>query len=150
ALVTVHHDLHIIVEAGGRHPAEVLEGPHVFADRGLEVLGLHETQVLPPRVAQDVTEQVDSLPALLRKVDLVGGVIHLRLLPLAALETHYRHAAPIGTEPTQQVLHDRVLARKTRLTQLLEDAPRRDARPAREKILDERNMPIQNAAARFR
>ena len=38
ALVTGHHDLHIVVQAGGGHAAQVLEGPHVLADRGLEVL----------------------------------------------------------------------------------------------------------------
>ena len=59
------------------HTAQVREGPHVLADRGLEVLRLGEVQVLTPRVAQDVTEQVDAPPPFLGEVDLVGGIIHL-------------------------------------------------------------------------
>ena len=61
-------------------PPKVLKRPHVLADRRLKVLGIHEAQVLPPRITEDVTEEVDPPPALLREVDLVGGIIHLRLL----------------------------------------------------------------------
>src|SRR5208283_670619 len=90
ALVTGYHDLHVVVQAGGGHAAKVLKGPHVFTDRRLEILGLHEAQVLPPRITENVTEQVDPPPALLREVDLVVGIIHLRLLPFPALESHHR------------------------------------------------------------
>jgi hypothetical protein len=53
-----HDDLHVVVQAGGRGPAKVLEGPHVLAERGLQVLRCREVDVLPPGVAQHVAEKV--------------------------------------------------------------------------------------------
>ena len=150
ALVAGHHDLHIVVETGGGHAAQVREGPHVLADRGLEVLRLREVQVLPPRVAQDVTEQVDSPPPLLGEVDLVGGIIHLRLLPFGCLESQHRLATRLRAQPTHQVLHDRVLARETPATQLLMNPQRRHGRPARQEILNEGDVLVQDAAPRLR
>jgi hypothetical protein len=70
-------DPHLVIQAGRGHSPQMLEGPHVLAQSGDHVLGLDEAEVLPPRVAQDVAEQVDAAPAFAGEVDLVGGVIHL-------------------------------------------------------------------------
>ena len=59
-------DLHVVVQAGGGQTPQMLEGPDVLADRGLEVLPLGKAEVLPPRVAQHVAEQVHPPPAFLR------------------------------------------------------------------------------------
>ena len=53
-LVASHDDLHIVIQAGGCHAPQMLEGPQVLAQGGRHVLGLDEAEVLPPRVAQDV------------------------------------------------------------------------------------------------
>src|SRR5271170_1300983 len=52
-VVTQDNYLHVVVQAGGRTSAEVVEGADVLADRGDEVLRLDESHVGPPRVAQD-------------------------------------------------------------------------------------------------
>ena len=46
-VVTGYHDLHVVVQAGGRQTLQVIEGANMFADRGGKVLGFHEPQILP-------------------------------------------------------------------------------------------------------
>jgi len=50
----------------------VLEGAHVLADRGREVLEVDEPQIAPAREAEDVAEGVDPQAALCREVDVEG------------------------------------------------------------------------------
>jgi len=69
-----------------RDAAQVLEGADVLADRRGEVLRLDEVEVLPPRVAEYVAEGVHAATALVREVEIRGGIIHLRLLPRGGLE----------------------------------------------------------------
>jgi hypothetical protein len=90
AVVAGHHHLEIVVQAAGRHAAEVGKGMDVLLQGGGEVLGLDETQVLPARVAQHVAEQLHASPALLGEIEVVAGVVHLRLRPGCRLEADHR------------------------------------------------------------
>ena len=95
--VAGHDDLHIVIQAGGRHSPQVLEGPQVLAQGGRHVLVLDEAKVLPSRVAQDVAEQTDAAPALAGEVEVVHGIIHLSLGSGARLEADHRDRRPSGT-----------------------------------------------------
>ena len=92
AVVTRHDDLHVIVETGGGHASKVLEGPHVFADRGLHVLGRREVQILPPGIAQHVAEEVHLAAAFLGEVDRIDRPVHLGLGPRPGLKTLHGRA----------------------------------------------------------
>ncbi len=88
--VARHHDFHVVVQAGGRDASQILECSYVLANRRRKVLRLDEPQVLTPRVAQHIAEQLDSPPSLAAEVDRVGGVVHLGLESRTRLETLYR------------------------------------------------------------
>src|SRR5205823_12959300 len=49
-LVTLHHYLEVVVQAGGGHAAQVREGGDVLAQRRLEVLSADEAHILTPRI----------------------------------------------------------------------------------------------------
>jgi len=78
-IVAGDHDLHVVVEAGGGHAAEMLERANVFADGGLEVLRGNEPQILAAGIAQNVAKQVHLPAAFLGELDGVDGVVHLGL-----------------------------------------------------------------------
>ena len=56
----------------------------------VEVLGLDEAEVLPPRVAQQVAEGMDAAAAFAGEVEVIGGVIHLGLDARGRLEADHR------------------------------------------------------------
>src|SRR5271165_7050969 len=86
AVVTAYHDFHVVIKTGGRDSAQMLKGADVLADRGGKILAVDEVKILPARVAQDIAEGVDAATSLAREVDVVGGVIHLRLLSWRGLK----------------------------------------------------------------
>src|SRR3972149_3181157 len=122
----------------------------MLAQRGLEVLGLREMQVLPPGVPENITEQVAPPPALFREVDLVDRVVHLGLNPRAGLETQHGLATRLRPEPMHQVLDDCVPTHESPSTQLLVDAHGGDRRPAGEEFLNEGHVLVEDAAPWFR
>ena len=78
-----HHRFEVVVQADAGDAAQVMEGMHVLAQRRRQVHRLDEAQVLPPRVAEQVAEQVDAPAAFAREVDVVDAIVHLCLQPLA-------------------------------------------------------------------
>ena len=118
-LVALHHHLEVVVQAGGGHAAQVREGGHVLPQRRVEVLADDEVQVLAPRVAQQVAEQLHAAWAFLGKGDGIRGIIHLRLCPRCGLETDHRRLGGRRPQLLQPPPHRRVTARKAALPQLL-------------------------------
>ena len=59
AVVTAHHDFHVVIKTSRRDSAQVLEGADVLADGRGEILALDEVEILPARVAQHIAEGVD-------------------------------------------------------------------------------------------
>ena len=106
--VAGHHDLHVVVETCGCHAAQVFEGPHVLSDRGLHVGGGREAQVLPPRIAQHVTEQVHFAATFLSEVQRVDGVVHLSLDPGTGLKTLHRRPAKLGSQLFHPLAKNRI------------------------------------------
>jgi len=47
-LVILHDHLEVVVQAGGRHAAQMVEGGDVLPERGVKILTLDKTQILPP------------------------------------------------------------------------------------------------------
>ena len=133
--VAGHHDLHVVVQAGGRHSAQVLEGPHVLADRGGEVLILREAQILTPRPGQNVAEQINPPPTVQNEVQIVLGVIHLGLLAGTGLKTLNQRPSRLRTPPPQMIPDDRILARKAAACQFLEHPHGGDVRIAGQQFL---------------
>ena len=85
-VVTTHHDFHVVIETGRRDSAQVLKGADVLADGRGEILALDEVQILPARVAQHIAEGVNPAASFDREIEVIGGVIHLRLKPRRRLE----------------------------------------------------------------
>src|SRR6516165_12061904 len=63
AVVTSHHDLHVVVQAGGGHTLQVIESADMFTDRSGKVLRFYKPNILAARVTQDVTEGMHPAPA---------------------------------------------------------------------------------------
>src|SRR5436305_15347905 len=59
-LVTLHHDLEVVIQTGRGHSAQVRESGDVLAEGGVEVLAGDEAHILTPRIAQQVTEQLHA------------------------------------------------------------------------------------------
>ena len=76
----------MFVEASNGQALEVIEGPDVLPQGGLQILGFDEAEILPPGIGQHVAEGVHPPSAFRGKVEVIGGVIHLRLLPRSGLE----------------------------------------------------------------
>jgi hypothetical protein len=108
ALPAEHHHLHRVVQAHGGHATEVLEGAHVLADAGGEVLGVDEAQVAPAGIAEDVAEGIDPPASLCCEVDVEGRVVHLRLDAGACLEAHHWLGDGLGAQAAQPLAHDGV------------------------------------------
>lgn len=136
-VVPQHHDLHVVVQTDGGHSLQVVEGPHVFADRGGEVLGLDEMQVGPPRVTEDVAEQIDAASTFLGKVDVISAIVRLCLVPRGRLEADHRLPHGLRPQLANPLAHDGVAAGKAAAAQLLMDAHRRHVRIALEELADE-------------
>lgn len=79
SVVAADNDLHVVVETIGGDAAQMREGRNVLANRRGEVLTLDEIHILAAGVSKDIAEGVNAALALRREVDLVGGIIHLRL-----------------------------------------------------------------------
>ena len=107
AVVAADHDFHVVIEARRRDPAQVLEGPDVLADGRGEVLGLDEVEVLPPRVAQHVAEGVHAAAAFVGEIEVVGGIIHLCLLPGAV--SNRRTGATTGRGRNRRTRSERIV-----------------------------------------
>src|SRR5207302_7121866 len=78
-IVTQHHRFEVVVEANVRHATQVTEGVYMLTQGCGEIHRLDEVQILPARVAQQITEEVHASPAFTREVDVVDTVVHLRL-----------------------------------------------------------------------
>ena len=81
-------DPHVIVETHRGDTAEMIERFDVLANRGFKVHRFGEVNVLTPRVAQNVAEQVDAAFAFDGEVHLIGGPVHLSLRPWGGFEPH--------------------------------------------------------------
>jgi len=147
AVILGYHHLHVVVKTGGRHAAEMLEGPNVLADRGSEVLTLDEPNILTPRVAQDVAEQVDSTRPFLREIDRAGGIVHLGLRAGRRLEPHHRLFPAARSKPANPLFDDRVPAWKPLFSQFFEHPHRRDLRVTLQQGADRCFVRIQLAGA---
>ena len=147
AVVTAHHDFHVVIKTGCRDSAQMLEGADVLADGGGEVLALDEVKILPARVAQDVAEGVDPAAPLGREVDVVGGVIHLRLLSRRGLEPpHGRDDRP-GTQFVHPLAQQRVAPLVSEPAQLFVDSLRRDVGIASQEVGDRPLMGVELTAS---
>jgi NAD(P)-dependent dehydrogenase (short-subunit alcohol dehydrogenase family) len=58
-----------------------------------EVLGVAEAQVLTPRVAEQVTEEIDATAAFLAEVDVVGAKASVPMITKGGLNTITKHLA---------------------------------------------------------
>src|ERR1019366_5062701 len=119
-LVALHNNLKVVVQASGRHATQVREGAHVLAQGGVEVLSLDEAEVLPPRVGQQVTEDMDAATAFLGEVDVMGGIIHLGLHAGARLKADNGTRSLAWPLLTQPEPHRRVTPREAVMLEFLE------------------------------
>jgi len=110
----LHHHFHVVVEANRGSPSQVLEGPHVLAHGGGEVLGFDEAQVAPSRVAEDVAEGPDLRLSFREEIDLEGRVIHLRLDARPGLESDDRLDDGPRPHLSEPLFDDGVAALKSR------------------------------------
>ena len=113
----------------------------------VEVLGLDEAEVLPPRVAQNVAEQVDAAAAFAREVDVVDGVIHLGLEARARLEADHRGRRRPGTQLTEPLADRGVAAGETTLPQFIEEPHRGQIGITAQQFLEHRLVWIELPAA---
>ena len=72
-------NLHIVIETLCSNPAQMREGGNVLANRRGEVLVFDKVHVLAAGISQDITEGVNAPLSLRGEVDVVGGIVHLRL-----------------------------------------------------------------------
>ena len=108
AVVTAHHDFHVVIKTGCRDSTQMLEGADVLANGGGKILAFDEVEILPARVAQDVAKSVDPPASLSREVDVVCGVIHLGLFSRRGLEPpHGRNNRP-GTQFVHPLAQQRI------------------------------------------
>ena len=122
AFVAGDHDFHVVIETGSGRAAQIREGPHVLAERGLHVLGVGETQVLSPAVAQEVTEQIHLAAAFLGEIQGVDAIVHLRLNAWSRLKTLHGWTAELRPQLLHPLPKNRVAARVTHAPQLLQQA----------------------------
>ena len=146
-VVLQHHDLHVVVEADRGHAAKIREGADVLANRGGKVLRLDERQVRTPRVAQHIAEQVNSPPAFLGEIDVVGAVIHLGLLTHGRLEADHRRARGLHAQLPYPFTHHGVADGKAAGTQLLVHPHRRHVRVTLQQLHQEAFVLIEPARA---
>ena len=104
----------------------MLERADVLANGRGQVLALDKVQVQPARVAQHITEGINPAAAFDREVDVVGGVIHLRLLSRCGLEPPHGLNDGPGTQRTHPLAEQRVAPLVTEPAQLLVDSLRGD------------------------
>ena len=109
-VVPQHHRLEVVVQADAGDAAQMMEGLHVLAQRRQQIHRLDEAQILPPRVAEQVAEQIDAPAAFAGEVDVVDAIVHLGLQPWPGLKA--RHGRRRGARPQQPhaLPHDRVAA----------------------------------------
>ncbi len=103
-------------------------------------------EILPARVAQDVAEGVDPTPPLGREVDVVSGVIHLRLLARRGLEPLHRRDDGPRTQRVHSLAKQRVASLITEPLQLFVDSLRRDVGIAGQQIGDRVLMGVELTA----
>ena len=149
-IVPQHHDLHVVVQTDGGHALQVVEGADVFPDRGREVLGLDKVQVRPPRVAQDVAEQIDAAPAFRAEVDVISAVVHLCLGTGGGLEADDRFPCRLRPQLLDPLADDGVAAGKAPGTQFFMDPHGRHVRVAFQELADEGIVLIQATRPRRR
>src|SRR5271170_4301806 len=68
AVITAHHDFHVVIETGRRDSSQVLERADVLADGRGKVLGLDELEILPASIAQHIAEGVNPATPLDREI----------------------------------------------------------------------------------
>ena|SRR5205809_2553227 len=78
-IVATDDHLHVVVETIGGDSAKMRESRNVLANRRGEVLTLDKMNVLTAGVSEDVAESVHASLALCSEIDVVSGIIHLRL-----------------------------------------------------------------------
>ena len=88
-VVPEHHRFEVVVQADAGDAAQVMEGMHVLAQGRQQVHRLDPAQVLPPRVAEQVAEQVDAPAAFAREVEVVDAIVHLGLLAWPGLKARH-------------------------------------------------------------
>ena len=135
--MTQDDHLHVVVQAGGRHAAQVLKGADVLADRGREVLALHEVEIQAAGVAQDVAEQVDAPPAFLSEVEVIGAVVHLRLGSRGCLKADHGLRRRLRSQASDPLADHRVAAAKAPGLQLFVDTDGGHVRVAFQELADE-------------
>ena len=147
-VVTQHHGLEVVVQADAGDAAQMMEGVHVFAQGRRQVHRLDEAQVLPPRVAEQVAEQVDAPAAFAREVDVVDAIVHLCLHALARSRSAARAAARRrGRNSRNALTHARCSSPvKPRALQFLQGALDGEVRILGEQFLQDRLEGIDDAA----
>ena len=138
--------LEVVVQADARGTAEVMERMDVLAQRRNQVHRLDPAQVLPPRVGEQVAEQVDAAATFTHKVDVINAKIHLCL-----------RLARSRSAPPRRPARGRNSRRRCR-TIVYRPAKPRTAAPARrldgqvrilgEQFLQQRLVGVEDAAAR--
>jgi len=147
--VAGHHDLHVVVETCGCHAAEVFEGPHVLADRGLQVGRGRESQVLPPRIAQHVTEQVYFAATFLSEVQRVDGVVHLGLNPGTGLKTLHRRPTKLRSQLFHPLAENRIATPVAPATHFFQQSNYADVGIPRQVLAQGRFVSIDQASTRL-
>src|SRR5262249_32107928 len=145
-VVPQDHRLEVVVQAGSRHAAQRPEGVDLLTQRGDEAHRLDEAQVLPPRVGEQITEQVDAAPAFAAEVQIVHAVIHLRLLAWSGLEPHDRRRRGPWSQPPQALTHNGVLTAEAACPQLFEGALTGEVRVLRQQLPEQSFVLVQRAA----
>ena len=112
----------------------MMEGMHVLAQGRRQIHRLDEAQVLPPRVAEHIAEQVDAAAAFAREVDVVDAIIHLRLLTGAGLKARHRQPARAAAATTAGADARSCSRRRSRGLQFLQGALDGEVRIAAEQF----------------
>ena len=147
AVVTGHHDFHVVIKTSRGDSAQVLKGADVLADGRGEILTLDEVEVLPARVTQYVAEGVHPAASFVGEIEIVGGVIHLCLYSRAGLEPLHRCDDRTRPQRPHPLAEDCVAPLVTEPAQFLEDSLGRDVGIARQQVGDRRLVGVQLAAA---
>jgi len=119
AIIAGHYDFHVVVQTSSGQTTEVRKSADMFADGGGEVLRLYEPYILAARVSQDITEGVNTPPALGGEIDLVGRVVHLGLQPWGCFKALDRGFGQMRPECAQPLGHNRIAALETQAAQFL-------------------------------
>ena len=105
-----------------------------------------KSEVLPPRVAQHVAEGVHAAAAFVAEVEVIRGVVHLRLKPRGGLEPPHGRDDRTGAQPQHPFGEDRVPSGITESAQFLVDPSDRDVGVARQQVGDRRFVGVELAA----